>query len=45
MLERVGWGIEPVITQPGEAKLCALVELYKLLGVQKINLVINSKIV
>ena len=39
--------IEPEITQPDEiveAKLCALVELHKLLGDQKIDLVINRKI-
>jgi hypothetical protein len=39
--------IEPEITQPNEvveAKLCALVELHKLLGDQKIDLVINRKV-
>jgi predicted nucleotidyltransferase len=39
--------IEPEITQPDEvveAKLCALVELHKLLGDQKIDLVINRKV-
>jgi hypothetical protein len=39
--------IEPELTQPDEvveAKLCALVELHKLLGDQKIDLVINRKV-
>lgn len=39
--------IEPEITQADEvveAKLCALVELHKLLGDQKIDLVINRKV-
>ena len=39
--------IEPEIIQPDavvEAKLCALVELHKLLGDQKIDLVINRKV-
>jgi hypothetical protein len=39
--------IEPEIVQPDavvEAKLCALVELHKLLGDQKIDLVINRNI-